>query len=139
MSKASEISSSRNVTVANRLMSVTWSTSRAGPAARAAMSGNSWATHRGNFVVEPGLAPSPPAAATLAAEEPRLAASLPERQDAIILSNATILPHAAFGSGPDDGGAGFGAHGHAAGHPRARGDHPKTRGHESARSRTRGR
>src|SRR6266853_2032122 len=131
MLKASGISSSRSVRGANRSMSLTLRICTDGPAARAAMSGNSWATHRRNFLVETGLAPSPPAAATLAAEEPRLAASLPERQDAIILSNATILPHAAFGSGPDDGGAGFGAHGHAAGHPRARGDHPETRGHES--------
>jgi len=58
---------------------------------------------------------------------------------AIIGCNATIFPHAAFGSRLDDGGAGLGAHGHAAGHPRARGDHPETRGHESAGSRTRGR
>src|SRR5260370_23010102 len=58
--------------------------------------------------------------------------------EAIIDSNATVFSHAAFGSGPDDGGADFGAHGHATRHPRARGGHPEAGWHESAGSRARG-
>src|SRR6266403_5518631 len=131
MLKASGISSSRSVRGANRSMSLTWSTNRDGPAMRAAMSGKS----RPRVVIISRSDGACPVASGRSGRrgKPRL------YREVIILSNATILPHAAFGSGPDDGGAGFGAHGHAARHPWARGDHPQTRGHESARSRTRGR
>src|ERR1039458_790140 len=53
---------------------------------------------------------------------------------AIIGSNAPVFSHAASDSRADDGGAHFGADGHAAGHPRARSHDPQIGGHESVRS-----
>src|ERR1035441_2824658 len=100
MLKALGIANSPSVPAARRSTSLTWSTSRVGRAARAAMSGTS-----------------------------RRACL-----ESYNRSHATIFPHVAFGSGPDDGGADFGAHGHATGHTRARGGHPETGGNESARS-----
>src|SRR5208282_1570730 len=53
------------------------------------------------------------------AVETGLAPSLStQRREAIIGSNATIFPHAAPGSGANDGGADFSPRGHAASHPR---------------------
>src|ERR1039457_7299192 len=78
MLKALGIANSPSVPAARRSTSLTWSTSRVGRAARAAMSGTS-----------------------------RRACL-----ESYNRSHATIFPHVAFGSGPDDGGADFGAHGH---------------------------
>src|ERR1700730_4801236 len=128
MLKASEISSSRDVRAASRSMSPSSSPCTVGPAVHAAMSGN------------PRRDGACPRLRLQRQQSPPRRRGKPRRnREDIILSNATIFSHVAFGSRLDDGSVGFGAHGHAAGHPRTRGDHPEAGGHESSGSRTRGR